>query len=117
VNFPFCAAAATLSLFAAAATLAEAVPNKNAKSLAAAEIAFAQESVARGTRTAFLHALSEDGIVFQPGPQNGRKAWEAEKESAAVLQWKPVLAVVAASGDFGHCQQRRSRVRVGALQR
>jgi ketosteroid isomerase-like protein len=74
----------------------------NARSLAAAESAFAAESVALGMRTAFLNVLSEDAIVFEPDPQNGRKAWTAKKDSAAVLSWKPILAVVAASGDFGY---------------
>jgi hypothetical protein len=53
-------------------------------------------------RTAFLNVLSDDAIVFQPGPQNGRKASEAAKNKGGVLQWCPVLAVVAASGDFGY---------------
>lgn len=74
----------------------------DASSLAAAETAFAHESVARGMRTAFLDALSDEGIVFQPSPQNGIKAWRAEKESSDQLAWQPVLAVVAASGDFGY---------------
>ncbi|MDQ3198382.1 MAG: hypothetical protein M3Q46_04220 [Verrucomicrobiota bacterium] len=51
-----------------------------AKSIAAAERAFAQESVEKGMRTAFLHALSDDSIVFSLGPQNGGKAWEAKPE-------------------------------------
>ncbi|MGI8432870.1 MAG: nuclear transport factor 2 family protein [Chthoniobacterales bacterium] len=74
----------------------------DASSLAAAENAFAQESVAHGMRTAFLHALSDDGIVFLPGPQNGKKAWTAAKESTAELAWHPALAVVAASGELGY---------------
>ena len=78
------------------------VTAKNAQSLAAAETAFAHESETKGMRSAFLHALSAEGIVFEADPQNGRKAWEAKKESASVLQWQPVLAVVSASGDFGY---------------
>ncbi len=73
-----------------------------AKSLAAAERAFAQESVEKGTRAAFLNALSEDGIVFLPGPQNGRKAWQAKPQSESVLQWQPVLAAIATQGDLGY---------------
>lgn len=70
--------------------------------LSAAETAFAHKSVAGGMRTAFLDALSDEGIVFQPGPQNGIKAWRAEKESSDQLAWQPVLAVVAASRDSGY---------------
>ena len=103
MKFLISTAAALLTLGAAPASFAE-IPatDANARSLAAAESAFAQESVAKGVRTAFLRALSDDGIVFQPGPQNGRKAWEARKDSEGVLLWQPVLAVVAASGDLGY---------------
>src|SRR5689334_4354710 len=75
-----------------------------AESLAAAEKAFARESVEKGVRIAFLNALSNDGVVFDPGPgaQNGKKVWEAKKDSAGVLDWQPVLAVVASSGDLGY---------------
>ncbi len=74
----------------------------NARSLAAAEAAFAHESETSGTRTAFIHALSSDGIIFRPDPENGQKSWETKKGSGGLLQWQPVLAVVAASGDFGY---------------
>jgi ketosteroid isomerase-like protein len=96
-------AAAAVALFAAATSFAELpATDENARSLAAAESAFAGESVAKGMRTAFLNVLADDSIVFQPGPQNGRKVWEAAKDSEGVLQWQPVLAVVATSGDFGY---------------
>ena len=98
-----CGAAALLPLFAVSGGDAE-VPatNPNARSLAAAETALAHESETSGMRTAFLHALSDDGIVFQPDPQNGRKAWESKKDSGGLLRWQPVLAAVAASGDLGY---------------
>ena len=98
-----CLAAALLPFFATSGAVAE-VPatDPNARSLATAETAFAHESETKGMRTAFLNALSDDGIVFLPDPANGRKAWEAKKESGSLLQWQPVLAVVAANGDFGY---------------
>jgi len=75
----------------------------SAKSLAAAEADFAKESLEKGMRNAFLHALSDDGLVFQPGPQNGKKAWEAKPEgSDGILQWQPVLAATATNGDLGY---------------
>lgn len=75
----------------------------NAKSLAAAESAFAQESLEKGTRTAFLHALCDDGLVFLPEPQNGKKAWEAKPEAGeGVLQWQPVLAATSTKSDLGY---------------
>jgi ketosteroid isomerase-like protein len=101
MKFLSCGAAVFLPFLAAAGAETPA-SDPNARSLAAAETAFAHESETSGMRTAFLHALSEDGIVFQPEPQNGRKAWEAKKDSGGVLRWQPVLAVAAASGDFGY---------------
>jgi len=93
----------TIVFFTAGLMLAQnQQPQADARSLAAAETAFAYESIEKGTRTAFLDALSDDGIVFQPGPENGKKIWQAEKESSGQLQWQPVLAVVAASGDLGY---------------
>jgi len=74
----------------------------SAESLAAAEKTFAHEAAAKGTRTAFLHVLAEDGIVFNPGPENGRKVWEAKPESKDVLKWEPVLAATATGGDLGY---------------
>lgn len=69
-----------------------------------AEKAFARESVEKGMRTAFLDALSDDGVVFDPGSgtQNGKEVWQAKKDSAAILDWQPILAVVATSGDLGY---------------
>ena len=96
------ASGSTLILLASGALAAEeAAAGGNARSLAAAEQAFAQESLEKGTRATFLHALSADGVVFLPGPQNGLKAWEARPPSDTVLQWVPVLAAVATSGDLG----------------
>lgn len=44
-----------------------AVPDRGgtAESLTTAEKAFARESVEKGMRTAFLDALSDDGMVFE----------------------------------------------------
>ncbi len=103
VKFLFCAGMVAL-WFLRAEALPAAIPatDPNARALAAAENSFAHESVTKGMRTAFLHVLSADAIAFEPGPTNARQAWAAKKESAGVLAWQPVLAVVAASGDFGY---------------
>ncbi len=102
VKFSSCAIALLLLRFSAGTFYAEAPPaGGNAESLAAAEQAFAREALEHGTRAAFLHALSDDGIVFLPGPQNGRKAWRAQPPNDGVLEWAPVLAAVATSGDLG----------------
>lgn len=103
VKFSFLAACAILSSFAATRLAAQDPPaTGNAESLAAAEIAFARESVEKGMRSAFLNALSDDSIVFAPGPQNGKKVWQAKPDSESVLQWQPILAFAATGGDLGY---------------
>ncbi len=103
VKFSSCAAGLILFFFSAASLFAEdRATTGSAKSLAAAETAFAQESVEKGMRSAFLQVLSDDSIVFLPGPQNGKKASESQPASEAVLQWPPVLAATSTSGDLGY---------------
>ena len=101
--FPLCGAVAALSVSSGSFG---AIPEGGgtAESLAAAEQAFAHESVEKGMRTAFLNALSDDGVVFDPGPggHNGKKVWQSKPASPAVLEWQPILAVVASSGDLGY---------------
>ena len=75
VKFSFCTAGLILLLLSATPLTAEdRATTGSAKSLAAAETAFAQESVEKGMRHAFLQVLSDDSIVFLNGPQNGKKA-------------------------------------------
>lgn len=104
VKLSFCAPSPILLFFLAAALSAHGAPRKGtAKSLAAAETAFAQEALEKGIRSAFLNVLSDDGIVFLSGPQNGKKAFETKPENdQGVLQWQPVLAATATSGDLGY---------------
>lgn len=70
--------------------------------LVAAEKAFAADASARSTREAFLAALAPDGVVFAPGPANGRRVWEARASNKNRLEWTPELAEVSASGDLGY---------------
>jgi ketosteroid isomerase-like protein len=70
--------------------------------LVGAEKAFAADAAARGTREAFLAALTDDGLVFAPGPTSGKRVWEARKPGKARLEWAPAVAEIAASGDLGY---------------
>ena len=47
----------------------------NLQALVEAERAFARAAATKGTRDAFLEFLADDGIVFQPGPINGKEFW------------------------------------------
>ena len=88
----------TLSLLSSPAT-AQDTP---VTSLVSAERAFAKASTERGIKAAFLDNLADDAIVFRPGPVAGRAAYEAARATATYLNWEPMLAEVAASGDFGY---------------
>ena len=67
-----------------------------------AERTFAADASARSTREAFLAALADDGLVFAPGPINGKRIWEARAGDKNRLEWAPAVAEIAASGDLGY---------------
>ncbi len=104
MKFLSLSAAAISAAIAASVQLlsASASPAGDADSLAAAEKAFARDAREKGTRAAFLNVLAADAIVFAPGPQNGRKVWEAKPVSNAVLHWEPVVAATSTLGDLGY---------------
>lgn len=73
------------------------------ETLVNAEKAFAQTSVDKNTRTAFLESFDENTLAFADGqPGYGRKDWEKRPENNNYLFWWPVYADIAASGDFGY---------------
>jgi hydrophobe/amphiphile efflux-1 (HAE1) family protein len=71
------------------------------RAVVATELAFAREAEARGTKEAFLAFLAEDGVVFQPGPVNGRSWWKDRPKQPGVLRWRPAFAAVARDGELG----------------
>ena len=93
-----------VSLISAALALAGPAPPSRGTldSLVAAERAFSRRSVEHGMREAFLANLAEDGVIFQPLPVNGRRAWEERPASTATLIWEPAFAEIAAAGDLGY---------------
>lgn len=74
--------------------------------LMSADSAFAALSVGQGVKTAFITYATEDAISFGGGAQitEGREAIGASFNgfpSGAVLDWWPVAAAIAESGDLG----------------
>lgn len=63
---------------------------------------FYEMSQAQGTRAAFLEFLSDDSIVFEPGPTDGKKVWNARPEGSVWLSWQPVFAAMSRSADLGY---------------
>jgi ketosteroid isomerase-like protein len=72
------------------------------RSLVEAERNFYRTGQEQGTRAAFLAFLSESGVVFRPGPANGRKTWNGLQENGLDLVWEPTFAAVSRSADFGY---------------
>lgn len=77
-------------------------PAEAVRAMVAAEKRFYETGQEKGTRAAFLEFLAEDGIIFRPGPVNGREAWTKRTETGLDLVWEPTFAAIARSADFGY---------------
>lgn len=70
--------------------------------IAAAEIAFAQQSVAEGMSTAFAAHFAEHAVDFSPLPRpDARGRYAGRPNPPFTLDWYPTFTLAAASGDFG----------------
>jgi len=81
---------------------AEKSPEDHVKPVVAAERAFSERSVERGTKAAFLEFLAADATVFGPGPRPGRAYYQDKPDVTGKLAWKPSYAEISSSGDFGY---------------
>lgn len=98
-----CRACAAIALCLSACTAMPEPAERTAApaQLAAAESAFAAQSVRDGMRAAFLAWLAPDATIFRPGPVNGPAFIGARPDPPVVLSWNPVHVEVAAAGDLG----------------
>jgi ketosteroid isomerase-like protein len=69
------------------------------------EQAFSKTAEVKTTREAFMEFIADDGLLFRPGPVNGKK-WMLDhpvppSNTRGLLAWQPTFAGMAASGDFG----------------
>lgn len=78
------------------------VRSSDLDSLVNTERAFSRTAAEKGTRDAFLAFMADDGIVFAPGPVNGKKSWEARPKRPGLLSWEPIYADISAAGDMGY---------------
>jgi ketosteroid isomerase-like protein len=72
------------------------------RSLVETEREFSKTSAAKGMKDAFLAFLADDGIVFRPGPVNGKKSWGERAAPKGLLTWEPVYADISRAGDMGY---------------
>lgn len=73
-----------------------------ARAMVESERKFYQTGQEQGTRATFLAFLADDGIVFRPGPVNGKEAWGKRSENGFDLIWEPTFAAIARSADLGY---------------
>jgi ketosteroid isomerase-like protein len=66
------------------------------------EQAFARAAAEKGTKTAFLTYLADDGIIFNPTEANAKLVWQAREDSPALLSWNPAWADVSSDGKLGY---------------
>lgn len=66
------------------------------------ELQFARTAAEKGTRSAFLEFLADDGVIFSPTEMNGKLVWKGRPESPALLSWNPAWADISADGKFGY---------------
>ncbi len=82
-------------------TRKESERTKTRRTLVEMEHAFAKAAATKGTRDAFIEFLANDGIIFQPGPVNGKKFWTDRQRRPGLLSWEPEYADVSRAGDLG----------------
>lgn len=66
------------------------------------ETKFFQLGQEQGTRAAFLAFLADDGIVFQPGPVNGKQVWTKRPEGGVSITWRPLFAFISRGADLAY---------------
>jgi len=83
--------------------LSQSLSAQDLHSLVDAEKAFAQTSVDKSTKIAFLEYFDHHTVAFSNGQAVlGRKEWERRPDNNNYLFWWPIFADIAASGDFGY---------------
>src|SRR3954462_4616231 len=74
-------------------------------SLVAAERAFAKKSHDTNVREAFLANVTDQAVIFNPGPQNAKQVYSKQppppKPPPVTLDWAPAYAEVDESGSMG----------------
>lgn len=66
------------------------------------EHAFARFAAEKGTKSAFLEFLADDGLVFVPDKTIGKTFWRSREESPSLLSWAPNYADISANGILGY---------------
>lgn len=65
------------------------------------EYAFAEATKNSTVRDGFLQFIADDGILFRPGPVNGKEFLEKSDTQPGLLLWYPTASFISSSGDLG----------------
>jgi ketosteroid isomerase-like protein len=74
----------------------------NAQKIYDTERAFEKAVAEKGIKAGFIEFLSPLGVIFRPGPINGRESWSARPESQASLTWNPIKIEVSSNGALAY---------------
>ena len=66
------------------------------------ERAFEKAVGEKGIRDGFIEFLSPLGVLFRPGPVNGRESWRSRPASPAALTWNPIKIETSSNGALGY---------------
>lgn len=75
--------------------------NGEVSSLVAAENYFAGIAKEKGIKKAFLEVSNDETVIFRPGPIKAADYFETQKSNDGELTWRPSLAKISKSGDWG----------------
>lgn len=74
---------------------------ENKMNLVQTEYAFAEVTKNSSVRDGFLQFIENDGILFRPGPVNGKEFLENSEAQPGLLLWYPTASFISSSGDLG----------------
>lgn len=91
---------AALALFLLTSHVA--IAQDSAQKIYDTERAFEKAVAEKGIRDGFIEFLSPLGVLFRPGPVNGRESWQSRPSSPAALTWNPIKIEVSSNGAIGY---------------
>ena len=71
------------------------------QSLVDSERAFARTATEKGVRDSFLVFVADDGIIYRPGPVNGKEWLTPRPARPGLLTWEPSYVDISSAGDLG----------------
>ena len=96
------------SIFLMLFSCTEKNPIADSQVLMDADIAFSDFSVRNGYQKAFVEFADDSVVLLKPkqfviaGKQNLIESYKGKSDSAQILTWKPVKAIIAESGELGY---------------